>query len=267
MEKPSGQPFPQSSRESFWLPWGVVILGVALGCRLLWVLVFQGEVGGDAIRYLWISEHVRQGNWLLVPQLFSSPLLPLAIGLLTHLTGEALLAARLIGIVGNTLAVGLAMLWIRALTPERPALAWLTGLGLAVNHVWCRLAPFALTENFFYPLLMGLFLLAAQAPGTPALVLGVGLRQRLGSAVFEPGDRAIQRRRSFWLAPGEPVPAISPTPRGIPGLPATDGCRLATNLADRRPLGLLVLPGLRYHLSWGRAAILCRIYRQVRPKK
>ena len=167
MEKPPGQPFPQSSRESFWLPWGVVVLGVALGCRLLWVLVFQGEVGGDAIRYLWISEHVRQGNWLLVPQLFSSPLLPLAIGLLTHLTGEALLAARLLGIVGNTLAVGLAMLWVRALTPERPALAWLTGLGLAVNHVWCRLAPFALTENFFYPLLMGLFLLALKVRERP----------------------------------------------------------------------------------------------------
>ncbi len=130
-------------------------------------MVFQGEVGGDAIRYLWISEHVRQGHWLLVPQLFSSPLLPLAIGLLTHLTGDALTAARLIGVAGNTLAVALAMLWIRALTPERPVLAWLTGLGLAGNHVWCRLAPFALTENFFYPLLMGLFLIALKVRERP----------------------------------------------------------------------------------------------------
>ena len=156
------EPWPSSGagRRSFWLPWGLAVLALALACRLLWLAVFQGEIGGDAIRYLWISEHVRQGRWLLVPQLFSSPLLPVSIGLLSHLTGEAVLAARLIGIVGNTLAVALAMAWVRRLLPQQPLLAWLTGAGLAVNHVWCRLAPFALTENLFYPLLMGLLGLA-----------------------------------------------------------------------------------------------------------
>lgn len=156
-------PLPAQRAEgapSFWFPWGVLVLAAALVARLLWTVLFQGEVGGDAIRYLWISEHVRQGRWLLVPQLFSSPLLPLAIGFLSHLTGEAVLAARVIGITGNTMAVALAMLWVRRLTPSQPALAWLTGLGLALNHVWCRLAPFALTENLFYPLLMGLWLTA-----------------------------------------------------------------------------------------------------------
>ncbi len=137
----------------------MVVLILALGCRLLWLALFQGEVGGDAIRYLWISEHVRQGRWLLLPQLFSSPLLPVTIGLFSHLTGDGVLAARLLGITGNTLAVALAMLWVRQLLPQQPLLAWLTGLGLAVNHVWCRLSPFALTENLFYPLLMGLFYL------------------------------------------------------------------------------------------------------------
>lgn len=170
-------PAPGLDTRSFWLPWGLAVLVLALGCRLLWLALFQGEIGGDAIRYLWISDHVRQGRWLLLPQLFSSPLLPLTIGLLSHLTGDAVLAARLIGIAGNTLAVALAMLWVRRLLPQQPLLAWLTGLGLAVNHVWCRLAPFALTENLFYPLLMGLFgltLLLRERPTWPrGLALGL----------------------------------------------------------------------------------------------
>ncbi len=148
------------SWRAFWLPWGLLVVVVALLCRLLWLSLFQGELGGDAIRYLWISDHVREGRWLLVPQLFSSPLLPVSIGLLSHLTGEAVTAARLIGISGNTLAVVLAMLWVWRLYPDQPVWAWLTGLGLASNHVWCRLAPFALTENLFYPALMALLLLA-----------------------------------------------------------------------------------------------------------
>ena len=48
------------------------------------------------------------------------------------------------------------MLLVRRLFPQRPTLAWLTGLGLAVNHVWCRMAPFVLTDNLFYLLLFAL---------------------------------------------------------------------------------------------------------------
>jgi hypothetical protein len=66
---------------------------------------------------------------------------------------------RVLCILGNTLAVGLAVLLVRRIIPERPSLAWLTGLGLAFNHIWCRIAPFVLTDNLFYPLLLGLFLL------------------------------------------------------------------------------------------------------------
>ncbi len=164
---------PGPDTRSFWLPWGVAVLVLAVGCRLLWLAVFQGEIGGDAIRYLWISEHVREGRWLLLPQLFSSPLLPVSIGLCSRLTSEPVLAARLIGIVGNSLAVALAMLWVRRLTPQQPLLAWLTGVGLAVNHVWCRLAPFALTENLFYPLLMGLFYLTLLLRERPTWTRGL----------------------------------------------------------------------------------------------
>ncbi len=170
-----GQPNPALLQQSFWLPWGVVVLAVALGFRLLWVMVFQGEVGGDAIRYLWISEHVRRGEWHLLPQLFSSPLLPVSIGLLSHLTGDPALAAKWLGVMMNTLAVGLAMAVMRQLFPTRPFLAWFTGAGLAVNHVWCRLAPFALTENLFYPLLMAFFWLLLRCRQHPTWGSGLAL--------------------------------------------------------------------------------------------
>ncbi len=86
---------------------------------------------------------------------------PPCMGLLARITQDHLLAGRIIGILSNTLAVGLAMLLVRRLFPQRPTLAWLTGLGLAVNHVWCRMAPFVLTDNLFYLMLMGLLLLMA----------------------------------------------------------------------------------------------------------
>jgi hypothetical protein len=132
---------------------------MALFVRLMWLALSQNFIGADAIRYLWISQHVSRGEWQLLPQLYTSPLLPALMGLFARLTQDHLLAGRVIGILSNTLAVGLAMLLIRRLFPQRPALAWLTGLGLAVNHVWCRLAPFVLTDNLFYLLLLGLLLL------------------------------------------------------------------------------------------------------------
>jgi hypothetical protein len=162
-------------QQRFWLPWGLLVLMLALLARLLWVNLFQGEIGGDAIRYLWISEHVRRGEWHLLPQLYSSPLLPASIGLLARLTGDPALAAKWLGVIMNTLAVGLAMALVRQLVPTRPALAWFTGAGLAVNHVWCRLAPFALTENLFYPLLMAFFWLLRRYQQKPAWWRGLAL--------------------------------------------------------------------------------------------
>jgi hypothetical protein len=141
----------------FWQFWAV--LGVALMVRLLWVDLFQNFIGADAIRYLWISQHVSRGEWQLLPQLYTSPLLPALMGLLARVTQDHLLAGRVIAILSNTLAVGLGMILIRRLFPQRPALAWLTGLGLALNHVWCRMAPFVLTDNLFYLLLLGLLVL------------------------------------------------------------------------------------------------------------
>ena len=143
--------------------------------RLFWVILFESEIGGDAIRYLWISEHVRRGEWLLLPQLYTSPLLPTSIGLLSHLTGDPALAAKWVGVIMNTLAVGLAMMVVRQLFPSRPILAWFTGLGLAVNHVWCRLAPFALTENLFYPFLMAYFLVLLRLRQNPTWWRGLAL--------------------------------------------------------------------------------------------
>ena len=169
------QPIPPSDQQPFWLPWGVLVLMLALLARLLWVNLFQGEIGGDAIRYLWISEHVRRGEWHLLPQLYSSPLLPVSIGLLAHLTGDPALAAKWMGVIMNTLAVGLAMAIMRQLLPTRPVLAWFTGAGLAVNHVWCRLAPFALTENLFYPLLMAFFWLLLRFRQQPTWWKGLAL--------------------------------------------------------------------------------------------
>ena len=95
-----------------------MVLLAALLCRLLWVSLFQGEIGGDAIRYLWIAEHVRRGQWHLLPQLFSSPLLPVSIGLLSRLTGDPVLAAKWIGVIMNTLAVGFAILGQKGLAVE-----------------------------------------------------------------------------------------------------------------------------------------------------
>jgi hypothetical protein len=148
------EPRANSRSWQFW-----TILGVALFVRLMWLALSQNFIGADAIRYLWISQHVSRGEWQLLPQLYTSPLLPALMGLFARLTQDHLLAGRVIGILSNTLAVGLAMLLIRRLFPQRPALAWLTGLGLAVNHVWCRLAPFVLTDNLFYLLLLSLLLL------------------------------------------------------------------------------------------------------------
>ena len=147
---------PQASNIS-WYFW--VILGLALLVRLVWFDAYQNFIGADAVRYLWISQHFSRGEWQLLPQLYTSPLLPALTGLLARLTQDHLMAGRVIGILSNTLAVGLAMLLIRRLFPRRPALAWLTGLGLAMNHVWCRTAPFVLTDNLFYLLLLSLLLL------------------------------------------------------------------------------------------------------------
>jgi hypothetical protein len=144
---------------TYWQFWGILSLAVLV--RLLWLDLSQNFIGADAIRYLWISQHVSRGDWQLLPQLYTSPLLPALVGLLARLTQDPLLAGRAIDILANTLAVGLAMLLVRRLFPPRPILAWLTGLGLAVNHVWCSMAPFVLTDNLFYLWLIGLWLLMA----------------------------------------------------------------------------------------------------------
>ncbi len=98
-----------------------------------------------------------------------------ASDLLSRLTGDPVLAAKWVGVIMNTVAVGLAMMVIRQLFPTRPVLAWFTGLGLAINHVWCRLAPFALTENLFYPLLMGYFLVLLRLRQNPTWWRGLAL--------------------------------------------------------------------------------------------
>ena len=157
--------------------WFWAILMLALGLRLFWLLIYQGHYGYDAIRYLWISQHLTFGEWDKVPQLWTQPLLPLSIGMLSFLTGDHIWSARFLGILGNTLAVGSAMLLVRQGFPQRPALAWLTGLGLAFSHVWTQLAPFAVTENLFFPLVMGLLILFVrlfQKPDWPTgLIFGL----------------------------------------------------------------------------------------------
>ena len=186
MEHSPKQFNPDLPSQSFWLPWGLMVLILALLARLLWVCLFQGEIGGDAIRYLWISEHVRRGEWHLLPQLFSSPLLPVIIGLISRLTGDPALTATWVGVIMNTVAVGLAMMVFRQLFPTRPVLAWFTGLGLACNHVWCRLAPFALTENLFYPVLMAYFWLLLRWRQHPTWRRGLALGILLGSIILKP---------------------------------------------------------------------------------
>ncbi len=143
------------------LYWGGGIILFALAIRFLWLYLLQHQIGYDSVRYLWISEHVSRGDYLLLPQLFTMPLMPLLIGLIAQLTGNNLWTGRIISILGNTLAVGLAMLLVRRLFPRQPVPAWLTGLGLAVNHIWCRLGTFIIADNLFYPLLLLLLLLFA----------------------------------------------------------------------------------------------------------
>ncbi len=168
---------PQELRGSSRFGWFWGVLGLAFLARLIWLDLSRNFIGADAIRYLWISQHVSRGDWQLLPQLYTSPLLPASMGLLARITQDHLLAGRIIGILSNTLAVGLAMLLVRRLFPQRPTLAWLTGLGLAVNHVWCRTAPFVLTDNLFYLMLMGLLLLMAllmeQVTWTRAMAFGL----------------------------------------------------------------------------------------------
>ena len=93
------------------------------------------------------------------PIIRTMPLMPGTIGLMAQVTGNPLWTGRIIGILGNTLAVAVAILLIRRLFPLQPWLAWLTGVGLAINHIWCRTAVFMVTENFFYPLLLLLLLI------------------------------------------------------------------------------------------------------------
>ena len=150
---------------NFYWAGGIILL--ALFMRFFWLVLYQNQIGFDSVRFLWISEHVMRGDYKLLPQLFITPLLPGVIGFIAKFTGNPLESGRIIGILGNTLAVGLAMLLIRRLFPERPWLAWLTGLGLAVNHAWCRLSVIILAENFFYPLVLLLLLLFHQQVGRP----------------------------------------------------------------------------------------------------
>jgi hypothetical protein len=145
------------TRHNFYWAGGIILL--ALGMRFFWLFLLQNQIGFDPVHYLWISEHVMRGDYKFLPQLWTTPLLPGTIGLAAQITGNPLWTGRIIGILGNTLAVGLAILLIRRLFPLQPWFAWLTGLGLAVNHVWCRTAVFIVTENFFYPLLLLLLLI------------------------------------------------------------------------------------------------------------
>lgn len=149
------------------------ILFIALTVRIIWLILMENDLGIDAVRYLWISEHVSRREWKLLPQLYTSPLLPLLVGSTSWVTGENLWTGRIICILGNTLAVGLAMLLVRKGFPQRPALAWLTGLCLSFNHVWARLSPFVLTDNLFYPEIIGLLLLFLCLLQDPTVVKGL----------------------------------------------------------------------------------------------
>ena len=143
--------------DNFYWAGGIILL--ALLMRFFWLYLLQNQIGFDPVRYLWISEHVMRGDYKLLPQLWTTPLMPGTIGLMAQVTGNPLWTGRIIGILGNTLAVAVAILLIRRLFPLQPCLAWLTGVGLAVNHIWCRTAVFMVTENFFYPLLLLLLLI------------------------------------------------------------------------------------------------------------
>ncbi len=169
--------FKLSSFSWFW-----VILGFALGIRLFWWFMLRHQYGHDAILYLLISENVTTGEWERLPHLWTSPLLPLCIGLLSWITGDVLQTGRIFCLLLNVLAVGLAMLIIRKGIPQRPALAWLTGVALAVNHVWAGISPFTLTENLFYPLLLGLFLLFLFLFEKPNWIYGLGFGTLWGLA-------------------------------------------------------------------------------------
>ena len=136
--------------DNFYWAGGIILL--ALLMRFFWLYLLQNQIGFDPVRYLWISEHVMRGDYKLLPQLWTTPLMPGTIGLMAQVTGNPLWTGRIIGILGNTLAVAVAILLIRRLFPLQPWFAWLTGVGLAVNHIWCRTAVFMVTENFFYPL-------------------------------------------------------------------------------------------------------------------
>ena len=153
--------------------WFCLVLSLALVVRIYWLLIFEKCYGIDAIHYLWISEHVSRGEWNLLPRLFTSPLLPLLAGLSSWVTGENLWTGRVICILGNTLAVGLAMLLVRRGFPERPALAWLTGLSLSFNDVWAGLSPYFLTDNLFYPEIIGLLLLFFYLSENPTILTGL----------------------------------------------------------------------------------------------
>lgn len=100
--------------------WAGAIILLALFMRFFWLILLQNQIGFDSVRFLWISEHVMRGDYKLLPQLFMTPLLPGIIGFIAQFTGNPLDSGRIIGIIGNTLAVGIAMLLIRRLFPQRP---------------------------------------------------------------------------------------------------------------------------------------------------
>jgi|GEM_PF-4824300 len=151
---------------------------LALLVRIVWLMACRQEYGHDAIRYLWISEHVFFREWDRLPQLFTAPLLPLIVGMLSWLTGDVLWTGRIFSLLANTLAVILATVLMLRLIPERPILAWLTGLGLALNHVWASMAPFVMTDNLFFAIMIGLQIVMVQLlqkPSWPAGMLYGGL--------------------------------------------------------------------------------------------
>ena len=144
----------------FWL-----ILALALGVRLFWLILFQGQIGVDAVRYLWISEHVTRGEWRLLPQLYTSPLLPGAVGLLSRLTGDNLLTGRVLCLLANTAAVGLGMLLVLKIFPRRPMLYLADGTRIGLQS---RLVPdhrLCSHRQFVYPSSLSLFLLALLLEG------------------------------------------------------------------------------------------------------
>jgi len=108
------------------------------------------------------------------PHTHFPPGYPLALAALWTVTGRSVVAAHLFSIVCTVTAVGLAWLWFRR--SERPILANLLAVALAINWTWAVNGG-AIQSEPLYLLLNMLVLVCARRPG------GFGLGLLLGACV------------------------------------------------------------------------------------